>query len=33
MSVVVLDGGSSHRNNDRLWLLVWTAPYGISVPE
>jgi hypothetical protein len=21
------------RNNEGLWLMVWTAPYGISVPE
>jgi hypothetical protein len=21
------------RDNCRLWLMVWTAPYGISVPE
>jgi hypothetical protein len=20
-------------NNTTLWLMVWTAPYGISVPE
>jgi hypothetical protein len=20
-------------NNSTLWLMVWTAPYGISVPE
>ena len=26
-------GPTAFVNNRRLWLMVWTAPYGISVPE
>jgi hypothetical protein len=27
------DGRGLRFNNCRRWLMVWTAPYGISVPE
>jgi hypothetical protein len=26
-------GGSARNHREHLWLMVWTAPYGISVPE
>jgi hypothetical protein len=26
-------GAAAWHNNKNRWLMVWTAPYGISVPE